>query len=229
MRDVASFNPVFLIMKRLALIEDDYEIRNAIRNVLAGSTKIEIDLETDSVEKTILYYRTRPTPNVILLDLNLSGISGIEGLPLLRRHLPNASIIIHTIIDDDDKVFQAICHGASGYLLKTTPYEQLESHLLVATEEGGSPVSPSIARRILNYFNNNRLYLSSSKPEKLIDTERAIVNLLIDALTYQEIAEKLGMSINGVRYYIKRIYGKLQIKSRGQLVRHFLDDPNAFS
>lgn len=209
-------------MKHLAVIEDEYEIRKSIREALAGSSKIAVDFETDSIEKTISYYRTRRPPHIILLDLNLSGISGIEGLPLLRRHFPGAPIIIYSIVDDEDKIFQTICHGASGYLLKTTPYEEIEDHLLVTLEEGGSPISPPIARRILNYFKafrSNPLIAPSEPPS---DIEKAIINMLIDALTYQEIADKLGISINGVRYHVKRIYSKLQIKSRGQLTRYFL-------
>lgn len=209
-------------MKHLAVIEDEYEIRKSIREALAGSSKIAVDFETDSIEKTISYYRTRRPPHIILLDLNLSGISGIEGLPLLRRVFPGAPIIIFSIVDDEDKIFQAICHGASGYLLKSTPYEELEDHLLVTLEEGGSPISPPIARRILNYFNafRNNLLIAADEPPS--DIEKAIINMLIDALTYQEIADKLGISINGVRYHIKRIYSRLQIKSRGQLTRYFL-------
>jgi len=208
-------------MKRISLIEDDFDIRQAIRLKLSGSPKIQVDFETDALEKAILYYRTRPAPHLFLLDINLSGMSGIEGLPLLRRHFPEASIIIHSIMEDEDLVFQAICNGASGYLLKTTPHDELEKHMLVTLEGDGSPLSPSVARRILNHFNNNRFYIPIPQKEPLSEMECSIVTLLTDALTYQEISEKLGMSIDGVRYYVKKIYGKLQIKSRGQLTRFF--------
>ena len=209
-------------MKRISLIEDDYEIRESIRLSFAGSSKIEVDFETDALEKAMLFYRNRPAPHLFLLDVNLAGISGIEGLPLLRRHFPDTAIVIHSIVEDEDLVFKAICHGASGYLLKNTPREELEKHLLVTLESGGSPISPSIARRILNHFSNGRQFLPSSNKEQLTETERAIVTLLVDALTYQEISEKLGMTIDGVRYYVKKIYSKLQIKSRGQLVKLFM-------
>lgn len=210
-------------MKRISLIEDDYEIRKSLRNAFSESSKIEVEFETDSLEKAILYYRTRIAPHLFLLDVNLSGISGIEGLPLLRRHFPDAAIVIHSIVEDEDLVFQAICHGASGYLLKTTPHEELEKHLLVTLEGDGSPISPSIARRILNHFNHGKQYIPVAKSNQLTETERTIVTLLMDALTYQDISEKLGMTIDGVRYYVKKIYFKLQIKSRGQLARLFLD------
>lgn len=212
-------------MKRISLIEDDYEIRKSLRFAFSGSSKIEIDFETDALEKAILYYRTRQAPHLFLLDINLAGISGIEGLPLLRRHFPDSAIIIHSIVEDEDLVFQAICHGASGYLLKTTPREELEKLLLVALEGEGSPISPSIARRILNHFSSGRHYLPNAKKEKLSETERSVVTLLIDALTYQDISSKLGMTIDGVRYHVKKIYSKLQIKSRGQLVRLFMNSP----
>ncbi len=208
-------------MKHIALIEDDFDIRTSIRQTFADSSKIEIDFETDAIEKAILYYRTRTAPNLFLLDINLNGISGVEGLPLLRRHFPDTAVVIHSILDDEDIVFQAICHGASGYLLKNTPHKELEKHLLVTLEGDGSPISPSIARRILNHFSNRRNSVSSFKNEQLSETERAITTLLMDALTYQDIGDKLGMTIDGVRYHVKKIYTKLQIKSRGQLARLF--------
>lgn len=218
-------------MKRISLIEDDFELRTSIRDSLSVSSKLKIEFETDSVEKAILFYRTRSAPHLFLLDINLSGISGIEGLPLLRRYFPDSAVVIHSIIDDEDQVFQAICYGASGYLLKNTPQEELEKHLLVTMEGGGSPISPSIARRILNHFSNSQRSLFSPKKEPLTETERIIVTLLMDALTYQAISEKLGMTIDGVRYHVKKIYAKLQIKSRGQLARLFMeksDRPESF-
>lgn len=215
-------------MKRLLVIEDDFSIRQAVRNAFTDSSRIETEFETDSLEKALQYYRTRLAPHLILLDINLNGISGLEGLPQLRRHFPDAAIVVFTILEDEDKVFQAICHGASGYLLKSTPYEELEKHLLVTLEDGGSPVSPPIARRILNYFKNGARFIPKKSEHDLTEIEQTLVSLLVDALTYQEIADKLGISINGVRYYIKRIYAKLQIKSRGQLVRRYLENPTFF-
>jgi len=211
-------------MKRISLIEDDLDVRNSIRQTFEKSLKIDLEFETDALEKAILFYRTRTAPDLFLLDINLSGISGIEGLPLLRRHFPNSAIVIHSILDDDDVVFQAICQGASGYLLKNTPLGEIENHLLVTLENGGSPISPSIARRILNHFSSTRQGFSSPK-NNLSELERAIVTLLMDALTYQAISERLGMTIDGVRYYVKKIYAKMQVKSRGQLVRLFMNDP----
>lgn len=216
-------------MKRISLIEDDLDIRNSIRQSFQNSVKIDLEFESDSLEKAILFYRTRRAPDLFLLDINLSGISGIEGIPLLRRHFPNSAIVIHSILDDDDVVFQAICQGATGYLLKNTPTDELEDHLLVTLEGGGSPISPSIARRILRHFCNGRQSVFSVKSEQLSEIEQSIVTLLMDALTYQDISEKLGMTIDGVRYYVKKIYGKLQVKSRGQLVRLFLESPARLS
>jgi len=213
------------IMKRISLIEDDFEIRKSLRSALSESSKMEIEFETDSLEKAILFYRTRMAPHLFLLDINLTGISGIDGLPLLRRHFPESAVVIHSIVDDEDQVFQAICLGASGYLLKNTPHDEMEKNLLIVLEGEGSPISPSIARRILNHFCNERRTIFSPQKDTLTETERAIITLLMDALTYQDIACKLGMTIDGVRYYVKKIYTKLQIKSRGQLARLFMETP----
>jgi len=210
-------------MKQITLIEDNYKIRESLRSIFSTSTKINIEFETDALEKAVLYYRTRQAPHLFLLDINLAGISGIEGLPILRRHFPDSAIVIHSVVEDEDLVFQAICNGASGYLLKSTPPEELEKHLLVTLEGGGSPISPSIARRILNHFSKGRRFTLSTPKKELTETERGIVTLLVDGLQYQEISDKLGMTIDGVRYHVKKIYGKLQIKSRGQLARLFLN------
>lgn len=210
-------------MKSLAIIDDDFDIRKSVRASLESSNKILIDFESDSVEKTILYYRTRQAPDLMLLDISLPGISGLDGLPRMKRLFPETHIIMFTILEDEDKVFQAICNGASGYLLKNTPYDELEKLLLITAEEGGSVISPAIARRILNYFSIGNRKSRIKESDQLSDTEHTIINLLVEGLSYQQVSEMLGMTINGIRYYIKRIYQKLQINSRSQLIKHVLD------
>ncbi|HNM26584.1 MAG TPA: response regulator transcription factor [Saprospiraceae bacterium] len=205
---------------RIAVIEDDLYLRSSIREEFAKSARVEIEFESDSIERMLSFYQTRAAPHLILLDLSLPGLSGIDGLPLMRRKMPETEIVVHTFQDDDDKIFQAICNGASGYLLKNTPLAELEKYLLTTLEERGSVLSPSIARRVLGYFRPQNPALPQE--EDLNETEKSIVNLLVDGLTYAEIASKIGLSIDGVRYYIKRIYSKLHIRTRSQLARRFL-------
>lgn len=205
-------------MHNIALIEDDFDLRENLRSVFQQSTKLNLEFDTDSIEKCIRFYRTHPAPQLILLDLSLPGIDGIDGLPILKKHLPDTEIIVHTILDEDDKIFQAICNGASGYLLKTTDPASLEQHILQTIEEKAGALSPSVARRIMRYFQGKGTVVD---PEyDLSDKEHSIVNMLTEAFKYQEIADKLGMTIDGVRYHVKHIYLKLQVKSRSELVRN---------
>jgi len=205
----------------LAIIEDDTRVRAAVCETLKESKKVDVVLECDSVERALTFYRTRPAPNLILLDINLTGMSGLDGLPIFRKRMPGTEIIVYTILEDQDTIFRAICHGASGYLLKSTPLDQLENHLLSVLEEQGSPVSPPIARRILKYFRGTDL--KRREEEKLSPTERTVVQLLVEGMTYKDIAPKIGVTVDGVRYYVKKIYNKLHVNTRNQLTRHFLD------
>lgn len=208
-------------MYRIAVIEDNPDLRVEIREIFGQSHRFEVEFESDSIERTLAFFRTRSAPHILLLDLRLPGISGIDGLPLLKRLMPNTEIVVHTILDDDDMIFQAICNGATGYLLKSTPIADLEKYMLSIIEDQGSALSPSIARRVINFFHSTS---PGTHPddEHLNGTEQTIVNLLVEGLSYAEVATKTGMSLDGVRYYVKRIYNKLHIRTRNQLARRFL-------
>lgn len=202
----------------LAIIEDDPMLRDELSEYFGKSSSIRCILVVESIPKFKQFFRDFMQINVVLLDINLPHISGIDGIPIIRKILPDAEIVMHTVINDYDTIFKCICAGANGYLLKDGDLAKLESNLGSIEENGGCALTPSVARRILSYFQPAVL---GNTPETLSETELRISRLLVDGLSYQEVADALGLSINGVRYHIKNVYRKLHITSKGALFKHF--------
>lgn len=202
----------------IALIEDDSMLVEEILDYFAPNQEINCILAVDSISKFQHFYRDFLEIDVVLLDINLPNISGIDGIPAVRRLLPDSEIIMHTVVNDYDTIFKCICAGANGYLLKNGNLQQLESTLLSVREEGGCALSSSVARRIISYFQPKSAGLPD---ETLSEQELKISRLLVDGLPYQEIANNLNITINGVRYHIKNIYRKLHINSKGALLKRY--------
>lgn len=207
-------------MYHIALIDDDQTLRDRLSEQFAKSGRLKCVLSVDTVEKFLKFHRDFLEINLILLDVNLYHQSGIHGLPLIRQREPEAEIVIYTIVDDYDTIFQAICNGATGYLLKQQTPEELEGEIYDILEAGGALISPVIAKRVLAYFHRNTVAsVDSDAPEDhLSSKEQVIVTQLRDGLTYEEIAAHLGMTINGTRYHVKNIYKKLHIRNRKELI-----------
>ncbi|OYW75162.1 MAG: LuxR family transcriptional regulator [Verrucomicrobia bacterium 12-59-8] len=156
---------------------------------------------------------TQP-PDVLLLDVELPGVSGIEGIARLRELAPQAAIIILTVFEDDDKIFRAICAGASGYLLKTSSAEDIATAIRSAMA-GGSPINPHIARRVLEMF------AKANVPHKdygLTPRELDILKLLVSGCTIKDAAAQLGIGYYTADEYIRSVYVKLQVRSRGSAI-----------
>ncbi|MFC5454544.1 response regulator [Prosthecobacter fluviatilis] len=153
-------------------------------------------------------------PDVFLLDVELPGVSGIEGIARLRELAPQASIIILTVFEDDDKIFRAICAGASGYLLKTAGTEDIASAIRSAAS-GGSPINPRIARRVLEMFSKANV---PQKDYGLTPRELDILKLLVDGSTIKDAAAQLGIGYYTADEYIRSVYVKLQVRSRGSAI-----------
>lgn len=201
----------------IAIIEDDPVLREEMTAYFAKSSTVKCVLMVDSVAKFKKYFRKFMDIHIVLLDINLPGISGSEGIPIFRRLLPHAEIIMHTVVDDYDTIFTCICCGANGYLIKDGDFKKLENTLIEISENGGAALSPLVARRILSYFQPGA---QKKKPESLSEQELQISRLLVDGLTYQNVAEALNLSVDGVRYHIKNIYKKLQVHSKGGMAKH---------
>jgi DNA-binding NarL/FixJ family response regulator len=155
------------------------------------------------------------------MDINLAGMTGIECARRLKEHLPDLLIIMLTIFDDSERVFAALRAGASGYLLKRfAPNELITS--IQQVMEGGSPMSPHIARRVVEFFYPQRSGRTATEMDYLTDRERELLALLARGKHYKEIADQLGISTDTVRSHIRRIYRKLHVHSRTEAAVKFL-------
>jgi DNA-binding NarL/FixJ family response regulator len=159
-------------------------------------------------------------PQVLLLDVELPGMSGIEGIALFRQEARDAALVILTVFEDDEKIFRAICAGAAGYMLKTATTDEIADALRIAAS-GGSPINPRIARRVLEMFSN------AHPPQRdygLSPRETEILHLLVQGRTIKEAAAELGIGFYTADEYIRGVYEKLQVKSRGSAIAKALKE-----
>jgi len=154
-------------------------------------------------------------PDVVLMDIQMPGVDGIEGVRIIKEFFPDIHVIMQTVFEDDEKIFDAMRFGASGYILKKTDPQQI----IIAIEDvlkGGSPMTPSIATRVLHFFRKQH----DIRPDQygLSDREMEILQFLVDGLSYKMIADKVNISYNTVNSHIKKIYDKLQVHSVSEAV-----------
>ncbi|MGH7980563.1 MAG: response regulator, partial [Limisphaerales bacterium] len=157
-------------------------------------------------------------PDVVLMDINLPGMNGVECVRHLRKLLPELHIIMLTVYEDTDNIFEALAAGASGYLLKRTTSQELINSIR-DVQRGGSPMTAHIARKVVQSFQKNA---PTHAAENLSEREQQVLDLLSHGLMYKEIAEKLQISYETVHTYIRRIYEKLRVRTRTEAVAKFL-------
>lgn len=198
----------------VAVVEDDVSIREVLVSWLQkaeGFTFVGAFPDAESAVANL----ARVKPNVVLADINLPGQSGIECVRTLKPLLPETQFVMLTIYEDATHIFDALAAGATGYLLKHTPREALIEALL-AVHAGGSPMTSNIARKVVQTFQQSE---PKSKPvDRLSKRENEVLSLLAQGYLYKEIADGMGISLTTVNSYIRRIYEKLQVQSRGQAV-----------
>ncbi len=210
-------------MFKLAIIEDDLVRRKRLSDYFQNSKQVECVLAVESVEKFIKFHRDFLAIDLVLLEVMLNGQSSILSIPLIEQRIPHAEIVIYTELDDAETIFQALCNGATGYLLKSADLYQLEQQIISTLSGEGALLSPTVAKKIINYFTPRLPELSGKNQDSVLNEKEAlVVKLLQDGLSYQEIAKFLGISLNGVRYHVKNVYSKLQIKSKGELWKRLL-------
>jgi len=206
---------------RVGIVEDEQETREGVSFLLNNSTGFECRHVYDSVESALAHIERDP-PEVLLLDIGLPGIDGIEGVCLLRQRLPKLAIVILTVYRDEDRVFRAICAGACGYLLKaSTPERILEAIREVAA--GGAAMSPEIAVRVLDLLRKER-ETHPAEPGDLSPQERRLLKLLADGHQNKTAAVELGISVHTVGFHLRSIYGKLHVHTRAEAVARALRD-----
>jgi DNA-binding NarL/FixJ family response regulator len=199
---------------RVAIIEDLREVREGLAMLIDGTPGFRCAGSYRTMEDALKGIG-QCHPDVILTDIGLPGMDGIEGTRILRDRFPGVPILALTVYDDDDNVFNAICAGASGYLLKnTTPARLLESVLEVV--EGGAPMSPDVARRVITLFRDFR------PPERadyhLTPQETELLKLMVEGHHYKTAAHAMGISTNTVSFHLKHVYEKLQVHSKTEAV-----------
>jgi DNA-binding NarL/FixJ family response regulator len=199
---------------RVSIIEDQPEIREGLGVLIDLAEGYQCIGRYGSMEEAIADLVTN-LPDVALVDIGLPGMSGIEGIRLLRQQYADLSLVALTVYDDDERIFEALCAGATGYLLKkTAPSRLLES--LKDVVAGGSPMSPEVARRVIALFHNVRP--PSHTNCHLTPHETRLLKLLIQGHTYKTAAAQLGSSIHAVSFHMRNIYAKLQVHSKSEAV-----------
>jgi DNA-binding NarL/FixJ family response regulator len=198
----------------VVIVEDVRDVRESLAMLINGSPGFRCARSFRTMEEALRGVLDA-RPQVVLTDLGLPGISGIEGIRLLQERVPGVPILALTIHDSDEKVFAALCAGASGYLLKNTPPARLLESLREVAD-GGAPMSPEVARRVVALFRDFRPPAQASY--QLTPQENELLKLLVDGHHKKTAAQVMGISVNTVSYHLKNIYGKLQVHSKTEAV-----------
>ena len=200
----------------VAIIEDDDGVRECLQALLDGSSECRCQQTFRSGEGAIPRLLTDPV-QVVLVDIGLPGISGIELIRRLKRKVPAMKSVMLTVYEDDEKIFSALEAGADGYILKRSSPEEI-LHAVKEVYSGGAPMTGIIARKVIQHFRVAPAGGADHDLNSLSDREAEILNLLAKGDLYKEIASKLGISYETVHSHIRRIYEKLHVRSRAQAV-----------
>ncbi len=196
---------------RLVIVEDDPLLLENLKLLLSGESGITVAGAFSSAEDALQALK-KAAPEIMLADLGLPGMSGIDLIKKTKEEMPGVEIMAHTVFEDRENVFSAIKAGASGYILKgSSPREIVEA--IHELHKGGAPMSPKIARKVIHEFQDENI---TNEQYILSQREKDVVRCIEEGLTYKEISEKLKISSHTVHTHIKNIYEKLQAKDRGE-------------
>lgn len=201
----------------VSIVEDDANAREILAGWIKSSRDLHLVSNYGTGERAVVRLPS-DKPEIVLMDINLPGISGIECVRQLKQLLPDTQFLMLTVYEDSDYLFSALASGASGYLLKRTSPEEL-INAVKDVHSGGSPMSSNIARKVVQSF--RREDIGPGGVEDLTPREREVLQLLASGDLYKEIADHLGITITTVNAHVRRIYVKLQVRSRGQAVAKF--------
>lgn len=199
---------------KVAIIEDLRPIREGLAMLIDGTEGYNCTGSYRSMEEALEKIK-RDVPDVVLSDIGLPGMDGIQGIRILKEHYPQMTILMLSVYDDDERIFDALCAGACGYLLKKTPPARLIDSLKEAAT-GGAPMSPEVARRVITLFRDFRP--PARADYELTPHETRILKLLVEGHSYKTAGAELGVTVNTISFHLKRIYEKLQVHSKSEAV-----------
>lgn len=201
-------------MISVGIIEDQKDLREPLFEFISSRDEFLCEVAAGSVEEFFEKSGNNElTIDVILLDIGLPGISGLTAIKLIKDKWPETNIIMLTVFDDPEKIFQAIQAGAVGYLIKNTPLEKIKESI-IDTYNGGTSLSPDIARKVLDFFEKQKRKVESPLTEK----EKQIVAGMVDGQSFKMIAANLGNTLDTIKSHAKNIYRKLQVNSKAEVI-----------
>jgi DNA-binding NarL/FixJ family response regulator len=201
-------------MIKVIIYEDEINFRETLSILVGGTEGFELKGAFENCNDAAKQI-TKLQPDVVLMDINMPGTGGLEGLRIIRGVAPGAHVLMFTVFDDNEKIFESICNGASGYLLKKTPPAKI-LEAIYEVHHGGAPITSSVAKKILQMF--PKTPARSTEIDKLATREQETLQLLMKGYSYKMIAAELNISIETVRTHIKRIYEKLHVHSAQEAI-----------
>ena len=207
----------------ISIVEDNDKLRATLAKVISRADGFRLASDYANAEDALADL-PRIKPDAVLMDINLPGINGVECVRKLKTLLPQTQVMMLTVYEDTENIFNALAAGANGYMLKRTPTKELIAAIR-EMQRGGSPMTTHIARLVVQSFQKPVTAASAATNQELSELserEQQVLDLLVQGLIYKEIAEKLGISYETVHTYIRRIYEKLQVRTRTEAVAKFL-------
>jgi DNA-binding NarL/FixJ family response regulator len=198
---------------KVFIFDDHPARRDSLKALLELSPELIYTGEAANCDN-VMHLMETCFPDVVLMDINMPGINGIEGLKQIKKNFPHINVLMQTVFDDSDKVFECIRNGASGYILKKDPPQRI-LQAIQEVYEGGAVMNPGIAQKVLKYFQPQK------KENPLTTREKQVLELLAEGLSYKMVADKLSLSFNTVNTHIKHIYEKLHVSSLGEAIAYY--------
>lgn len=200
-------------MISVAVVEDIRDIREPLFQFVSAQEEFLCEIESESVEDFLEKAKKSLPIDVLLLDIGLPGVSGLSAIRSLKEKFPEMNIIMLTVFDDAEKIFQALKSGAVGYLVKNTPLVKIRE-AIIETHNGGAPLSPEIARKVIQYFDKPQNKIKNPLTHK----EKQIVAGMVDGQSFKMIAANLGNTLDTIKSHAKNIYYKLQVNSKSEVI-----------
>ncbi|NOU37900.1 MAG: response regulator transcription factor [Ferruginibacter sp.] len=212
------------MMYNIIIFEDNKRLRQSLELLLNDEINFKVVGAFSNCDEA-LFEVEKSNTNLIIMDIDMPGIGGIEGVKQIKEHFENVKIVMHTAFDDDNRIFESICAGADGYLLKNTPPSQFIQSL-IDVMDGGSPMSPFVAKKVFQHFRTQPI--AKTEEFNLSQREKEILELLVDGNSYKMIAAKCNIATDTVKKHLHKVYTKLHVNSGTEAVAKAIKNNIAF-